>query len=62
MQALLQSFESMVAATACAAFAHFGVALKAPCPDAHQTARRIPVATAPARHAPPPLAAGRTRV
>jgi hypothetical protein len=52
MQALVQSFESLVAAMACAAFAHFGVALKGPCPQSAQTAHRIPVATAPAAPRP----------
>ena len=52
MQALVQNFESLVAAMACAAFAHFGVALKAPCPQSAQSAHRIPVATAPAPRRP----------
>jgi hypothetical protein len=52
MQALIQSFESLVAAMACAAFAHFGVALKTPCPQSAHSAHRIPVATAPAPHRP----------
>jgi hypothetical protein len=56
MQALVQSLESVVAAMACAAFAHFGVALKGPCPTAQADAHRIPVATstAPQRVRPVP--------
>jgi hypothetical protein len=42
MQALAQGLESLVAALACAAFAHFGIALKAPCPHDHPSAHRIP--------------------
>ena len=56
MQALVQSLESVVAAMACAAFAHFGVALKGPCPTAHAEVQRVPVATstAPKRVRPSP--------
>jgi hypothetical protein len=54
MQALVQSVESVVAAMACAAFAHFGVALKAPCPKAHEEVHRIPISStvAPQRARP----------
>jgi hypothetical protein len=60
MQALVQSFANLVAAMACAAFGHFGMALKA-CPDGHQQARPIPVATAPVHPTAAPLAARQRR-
>ena len=34
MHALAQTVETLVAALACSVFAHFGVALKEPCPKA----------------------------
>ena len=61
MQALVQSLESLVATMACVAFAHFGVALKQPCPHASQAVHRISISTtaAPTRvqpHSTAPLA------
>jgi hypothetical protein len=53
MQALMQTMASLVATMACAAFAHFGVALKEPCPTA--SAHQLPV-SAPAAPAPAMLA------
>jgi len=47
MQAFVQGLESLVAALACAAFAHFGVALKGPCPPPSTQAQRVPVSSAP---------------
>ena len=57
MQALIQGVASLVAAMACTAFAHFGVALKAPCHASAHSARRLPVSTAAA-----PLKAGHARM
>jgi hypothetical protein len=63
MQALTESLASVVAAMACAAFAHFGVAVKGVCPDHHPAAavRRVQVMTAPSRAAPAPLAGNQRR-
>jgi hypothetical protein len=47
MQALVQTVESLIAAVACMAFAHFGVALK-DCPEdraSAQVVRKVPVST-----------------
>jgi len=59
MQALSQSVETLVAALACAAFAHFGVALKEPCSKTERDAHRIPIsAPAPIRTDPPAARSG----
>jgi hypothetical protein len=47
MQALAQTFETFIAVMACTAFAHFGVALKAPCAHGDHAAHRTPI-SAPA--------------
>jgi hypothetical protein len=51
MQALIETFQATMAGLACAVFAHFGVAVKGPCPQAHAAARPIPI-SAPARRTP----------
>jgi hypothetical protein len=48
MQALVQSLGNLIAALTCAAFAQFGVALKGPCPAAHQSADVIAISSVPA--------------
>ena len=53
MHALAQTVETMVAVLACAAFAHFGVALKAPCSRTERDVHRIPISSpAPVRSDP----------